>query len=98
MSTDPTTVAAHVYKTMFENDRVRILEARLGPAATTAMHGHPDHIAVALTSAKFSFTSGNGDVAEGQLNAGEAMFVSGGEHSTKNTGDTELRAVIVELK
>lgn len=95
---DPTQVAPHVYKTMFENDRVRILDARMAPGDETVMHQHPDHIAVALAPAKFVFTTESGEVIEGQLEAGQAMFVDGGGHSTKNTGDTELRAVLVELK
>jgi hypothetical protein len=37
-------------------------------------------------------------VAEAQLEAGQALFVEGGEHSTKNTGSTKLRAVLLELK
>lgn len=95
---DPTKVAPHVYKAMFENDRVRILDARMAPGDETVMHRHPDHIAVALAPARFAFTTGTGEVIEAQLEAGQAMFVDGGEHSTKNTGDTELRAVLVELR
>jgi hypothetical protein len=95
---DPTKVAPHVYKTMFENDRVRILDARMAPGDETVMHQHPERVAVALAPARFAFTTGGGAVIEEQLEAGQAMFVDGGEHSTKNTGDTELRAVLVELR
>lgn len=98
MPADPTKVAPHVYKTLFENDRVRILDARMAPGDETVMHGHPDHIAIALAPARFTFTTGSGEVIEGELEAGQAMFIDGGDHSTKNTGDTELRAVLVELK
>lgn len=75
-----------------------ILDDRMAPGGETVMHQHPDHIAVALAPARFAFTSAGGEVVEGQLETGQAMFVDGGEHSTKNTGDTELRAVLVELK
>jgi hypothetical protein len=38
MIEDAAKVAPHVYKVVFENDRVRVLEARLGPGVKTQMH------------------------------------------------------------
>jgi quercetin dioxygenase-like cupin family protein len=95
---DPTQVASHVYKTVFENDRVRILEAHMAPGDVTVMHSHPDHIAVAMKPAKFKFRLASGEEAEGELEAGQAMFVEAADHTTENTGSTELHAVLIELK
>lgn len=98
MPADPTQVASHVYKTMFENDAVRILEGRMAPGDVTEMHGHPNHVAIALSDAKFKFTLPGGETVEGELEAGQALFVEAGEHSTTNTADSEMRVVLVELK
>ena len=95
---DPTEVASHVYKTVFENDRVRILEARMAPGDVTVMHSHPDHIAVAMRPAKFKFRLASGEEAEGELETGQTMFVGAADHTTENTGNSELHAILVELK
>ena len=74
------------------------------PGSSNGSGGHdrhvraPDHVAVVLGSASFAFTSQSGEVAEAHLETGQALFVEGGEHSTKNTGSTKLRAVLLELK
>lgn len=98
MAGDPTKVAPHAYKTVFENDRVRILNSTMGPGETTDMHGHPDHIGVAITACKFKFTMGNGEAIEGDLAPGEAGFFDATEHSTENTGREQMQVIIIELK
>ncbi|GIF77049.1 hypothetical protein Asi02nite_65670 [Asanoa siamensis] len=39
---DPTVTDPHLYKLIFENGSVRILEYRDGPADRTHVHRHPD--------------------------------------------------------
>jgi len=49
MAADPVQVASNVYTTLFENERVRLLEARLAPGDSSAMYGHPDYVVYSLT-------------------------------------------------
>ena len=42
---------------VFENDRVRILEFNASVGDVTAMHSHPDIVAVGIDSMKVKFTS-----------------------------------------
>jgi len=42
MAEDPVQVGSSAYTTLLENERVRLLEVRMAPGDSFAMHGHPD--------------------------------------------------------
>ena len=98
MDRDPTVVAAHAYSLIEENDRVRILKYRLGPGEVTAMHWHPDHVAVTQTPARFRFTTPDGDTSEVEVGEGEVFFVGEGAHTTENLGEAEAYGFDIEIK
>ncbi len=98
MAEDPVKVAPHVYKTVLENERVRVLEAGGSPGLNTGMHSHPNQVAIALTDAKLKFTFPNGDSAEAELNAGDVMYLDPVEHTVELLGSEETRLILVELK
>ena len=41
MAGDAVSVAPNLYKVLFENDRMRILDTRYGPGVKSEMHSHP---------------------------------------------------------
>ena len=98
MAGDAVSIAPNYYRTVFENDRLRLLEYNGGPGAKTEMHHHPDIMAYALTTGKFRFTLENGHTFEADLTSGEAMFMDGHSHATENIGDTNAQILLVELK
>ena len=98
MAGDPAKVASEAYKVLVENDHVRVLEYRAGPGIKTAMHGHPDLVAVAISRAKVKFTFPDGQTAEAELSDGEAGFFEATEHITENVGAGDAHIVLVELK
>jgi beta-alanine degradation protein BauB len=98
MAADPVEVASNVYTTMFENERVRLLEARLAPGDSSAIHGHPDYVVYNLAKGKVRFSSPSGDAEEVELPAGAAMWRDAEQHSTENVGTTEVRSLLFELK
>jgi hypothetical protein len=98
MPADPVEVASNVYTTLFENDRVRLLEARLVPGDSSVMHGHADYVVYNLADGKVRFTSASGETQEVELPAGATMWRDAEEHSAENTGTTELRSLLFELK
>jgi quercetin dioxygenase-like cupin family protein len=95
---DAVTVAPHVYRVLLENDRVRVLEVRGTPGATTQMHSHPASVAIAVTDGTYRFTSPDGRTTDAELKAGQAMYFDAVEHAGEFTGTTETRVVLVELK
>ena len=46
---DPTVTNPTLYRTVFENDRVRVLEYRDHPGDVTTPHRHPDSVMVTLS-------------------------------------------------
>lgn len=98
MAADPVQVASNVYTTLFENDRVRLLEARIAPGDSSAMHGHPDYVVYNLVEGKVRFSSPSGETEEVELPAGATMWREAEEHSAENVGTSELRSLLFELK
>ena len=98
MPGDAVSVAPDLYKVLFENERVRVLETRYGPGVKSEMHSHPDLVVVALTPLKARFTLGDGHTVDMELPASESAFVEAQEHTVENTGTSELHVVLVELK
>jgi quercetin dioxygenase-like cupin family protein len=98
MAGDPVKVAPHVYKTVLENDRVRVLEAGGSPGLNTGMHSHPHQVAIALADTSMKFTFPGGESAEAELKAGEVMYLDPVEHAVELLGSGEGRLILVELK
>ena len=98
MPEDAVKVAPNNYRSLLENDRVRLLESRLRPGEKTAMHAHPDVVAYPLTDCKVAFTLPDGEHFEAELKAGEPGFFEAQSHSTENVGPGEAHVLLVELK
>ena len=82
----------------FENDRVRVLELRLKPGEREAMHTHPQYVLYALTDYRVKNTTADGTVRVFDRKRGDVFWGEPVTHGGENVGDTEVRAVIVELK
>lgn len=95
---DPTVVDPDHYRVEFENEAVRILRINYGAGEESAMHAHPDSVAVFLTDIKAQMTLADGSTEEVAVAAGAASFNSAGEHQVKNISDSAWEVVEVELK
>ena len=95
--TDPVQTDPALYRVLFENDRVRVLEYRDRPGDRTHPHRHPDSVMVTLTSFRRRLWSGGTEV-ELELAPFQARWVGAQEHSGMNIGDTETHSIFVELK
>jgi hypothetical protein len=94
---DPTVTDPGLYSVVFENERVRVLEYRDTPGATTHTHRHPDSVMVTLSSFQRRVSSG-GRSADVELTAGQVRWVGAQEHVGHNTGATDSHAIFIELK
>jgi beta-alanine degradation protein BauB len=98
MAEDAAKVAPHVYKVLFENERVRVLNVSIGPGDRTEMHSHPDYFFYALSGGKVKFTMPSGETAELELPEGVSMWREAEEHATENVGGTTIGALFFEPK
>lgn len=94
---DPVEVSPELYRVVFENDRVRVLEYQDHPGDRTRPHSHPDSVMVTLSSFRRRLRLGGREV-EVELPAFQARWLDAQEHSGMNTGQTETHAVFIELK
>jgi hypothetical protein len=97
MSDDPTVTDPDLYKVIFENDRVRVLEYRDVPGARTRPHRHPDSVMYTLSRIRRRVTSG-GQQVDVDIAPGQVRWLAAQEHIGENVGDTETHAIFCELK
>ena len=94
---DPVTTDPELYRVVFENDRVRVLEYRDQPGDATQRHAHPDSVMVTL--ADFSRRlHGDDREVDVELTAGQVRWLDAQEHAGTNIGDRPTHAIFVELK
>ncbi len=98
MSLDSTKVSPDVFKVLFENDKVRVLEERMKRRQKTAMHTHPAHVYYALNSGRLKVTLPDGKSHVVKIKKGEVSWSDGDSHATENLRNTVSKGLSVELK
>ncbi|OCI30687.1 cupin domain-containing protein [Oerskovia enterophila] len=94
---DPTVTDPDHYRTIFENERVRVLEYRDEPGTRTHPHHHPDSVMYTLSGFERRISAGD-RVMEVELGPGETRWLPGQVHVGENTGSTATHAIFFELK
>ena len=82
----------------FENDQVRVLELRLKPGEAEGFHTHPQYLLYALTEYRVKNTAADGTSKIFERKAGDIFWGGPITHKGENVGNTDVRALIVELK
>ena len=95
---DAAKVDAKHYTVAFENDQVRVLKAHYGPGEKSAMHSHPNSVAVFLSDANGRFTFPDGKSQDFNRKAGDVISNDATVHLPENTGDKAFDVVVIELK
>lgn len=95
---DPVPVYPDNYKTLLENDRVRVLEFSLKVGAKESFHQHPAAVTYVLAPFKIRFTFPDGTMRVREAKAGEVFFGEALIHASENIGDTDARGILVEIK
>ena len=95
---DAVQVAPNVYKVVFENERVRVLGIVTEPGQKWPLHSHPDRVAISLSDYSVRNIIPGQDPTERHSKLGDVHWISATSHIGENTGSTEMRGLIVELK
>jgi hypothetical protein len=88
-----------VYKVIFEDAKIRIIQSDRKVGVTDKMHSHPAFIVYGITPCKTLQTSADGKTAETDTPAGTARAlptIAG--HTAKNTGTTDCKQLFIEYK
>jgi quercetin dioxygenase-like cupin family protein len=86
------------YKVESENKRVRVLRIKYGPHEKSVMHSHPDAVVIFLTDGRMKFTFADGKTEERDMKAGQTMFTPAVRHLPENISDSDMEAILVEVK
>ena len=94
---DPTLTNPDHYRTLWENEHVRVLDYTDEPGDATTPHDHPNSVMVTLSD--FSRRLRAGDrTFDTALVAGQAVWLPAQRHSGENTGTTPTHTILIELK
>ena len=96
-SKDATIVDPDVHQVAFQNDHVRVLEARATVGTKSPMHSHPPLLVVSIGTARVKFTSPDGTKQILDLRPGMVLWLDGVEHSWELLAG-EIHVVAVEVK
>ena len=95
---DALLVAPNVYKIVFENERVRVLAFVTEPGQKWPLHAHPDSVAVSLSEYDVRNIIPGNAPTERHSKLGDVRWIPATSHIGENSGSTEMRGLIIELK
>ena len=93
---DPTTAASENYKTLLENDQVRVLEMTLPAGSMDNRHSHPNETVFFVKGGKVRIYLDDGEALEAELPDEHVMWHEAWTHTVQNLGSTDIRAIIIE--
>ena len=88
----------YIAKFLLENSRIKEYEFFLKPGEKTEMHSHPDYIIYMLCDSRLKIAMADGRTEEADFKAGQSSYKQAQTHSIENIGNTDARALVVELK
>lgn len=94
---DPAESNPSLYKVVFENERVRVLEYRDKPGDRTTPHSHPDSVMVTMSGFDRRLSVGD-QTREVSLEPGLAAWLPAQTHAGENIGTSETHVMFIELK
>jgi quercetin dioxygenase-like cupin family protein len=103
---DAMVAAPEHHRVLLENDRVRVLDARVAPGEETPVHTHRwPSVLYVVTPSHFVRYESDGKVSvdsrtlPSKPEGGAVLWTPPlGPHSVRNVGEQELRVIAVELK
>lgn len=95
---DPLAVAPQMYKKLFENERVRVMEVTFHPGDSILAHSHPDHHVYTASGGILKISKPDGSSADADLKTGDVLFIPAEIHLAKNIGKTTIKLIVNELK
>jgi quercetin dioxygenase-like cupin family protein len=98
MAQDAAEAAPNVYTVVFENERVRLVEARVRPGDSSPLHSHPDGLVYVVSGGKVTFGSADGHGADVELKTGLARWREAEEHTVASRDATDIVVLIFEPK
>lgn len=98
MARDAAEAAPNVYTVLFENERVRLVEARVRPGDSSPLHSHPAGLVHVVSGGPVTFEAAGGHRVDVELKTGLSRWREAEEHTVTSRGETEVVVLIFEPK
>ena len=96
---DPVAVNPDIYKVLFENEEIRVLELTWEPGEREAMHSHPKYCIVTKEGRTLRIHTEGNEPRYAEMQVDQPRCVGPvTAHWAENVGDTTVRVIAVEYK
>jgi beta-alanine degradation protein BauB len=95
---DPVMASPNHYKTLMENDQVRVVEMTLKVGEKDQQHSHPDETVYFIQGGTVKIHLPDGNAVDADLPDGHVMWHEAWTHTVENVGRSDIKAIIVERK
>ena len=96
---DPVNVAPHIFTTVLENDRVRVIKVTERTGETPPLHSHPDRVLVYLSPCAWLEETVDGQKGMQSFRLGDVQWALADTHGGKtSTVVQECSILEIELK
>ena len=96
---DAVNVSPDLYKVLFENEHVRVVEYRIEPGVQEDWHTHPAKVAYVVEPGTLEITTPDGNSFVAEEERGSTRWLGRvGRHYGKNVGESAIHIVFVEVK
>jgi quercetin dioxygenase-like cupin family protein len=98
LAQDPISVAPDMYRVLFENERVRVMEVTFQLGQSIPPHSHPDHYVYVVEGGTLKLSKPDGSSADITVEAGQVLWIPAETHWAENIGSTVICLIVNELK
>jgi quercetin dioxygenase-like cupin family protein len=96
---DPLSAAPDMYKLLFENDKVRVMEVMFKPGQKIAKHTHThEHFVTVLEPGTLTIHKEDGTSTVNELKTEQVVWIPAETHWAENTGKSEVKLLVTEMK
>lgn len=95
---DATIVDSRVHNVLFENDHVRVFEARASLPTASPMHSHPPFVFIGLETARVKMGLPDGKKAMFDIHPGLVAWIGDGNEHSWEMISGRVRVIAVEVK
>jgi beta-alanine degradation protein BauB len=96
---DAVSVSPDRFKTLLENQHVRVVEYTLLPGERDEWHTHPPKVSIVVTGGTLRITTDDGQSFLADERTGSASWMDAlGRHFAQNVGQSPVRIILVEIK
>lgn len=96
---DPVRVAPHIYESVLDNERVRVLKVTERSGETPPLHAHPDRVVVFLSPCAWMETADDGHTIMQSFRLGDVLWAGRTTHGGKTSRVVQECSILeIELK